>query len=211
MPVARSMERSMRGAEVAACMPSTLSDANHFARVQRACIGTVVLKSRVQACLAGDKQLKPSKAPLNNPAPQIPGWGLLRWPSQELSTAYAQTPWSSEAATALWQALTMAASSALLLPLDTPTPSMAVPELHMMALTSAKSTFTRPGMVMMSEMPCTPCTASRMAEHSPAIAGSAGHSCTFTSRPGNGHHIAIFSDAGLLPCTDCLPVWCIAL
>ena len=52
----------------------------------------------------------------------------------------------------------MAASSALLLPLETPTPSMAVPELHMMALTSAKSTLTRPGMVMMSEMPCTPCT-----------------------------------------------------
>ena len=53
----------------------------------------------------------------------------------------------------------MAASSARLLPLDTPTPSMAVPELHMMAFTSAKSTLTRPGMVMMSEMPCTPCAA----------------------------------------------------
>ena len=36
------------------------------------------------------------------------------------------------------------------------TPSMAVPELHMTALTSAKSTLTRPGMVMMSEMPWTP-------------------------------------------------------
>ena len=53
----------------------------------------------------------------------------------------------------------MAASSARLLPLDTPTPSMAVPELHMMAFTSAKSTLTKPGMVMMSEMPCTPCAA----------------------------------------------------
>ena len=51
----------------------------------------------------------------------------------------------------------MAASSARFLPVDTPTPSMAVPELHMMAFTSAKSTLTRPGMVMMSEMPCTPC------------------------------------------------------
>ena len=51
----------------------------------------------------------------------------------------------------------MAASSARHLPLDTPTPSMAVPELHMIAFTSAKSTLTRPGMVMMSEMPCTPC------------------------------------------------------
>ena len=53
----------------------------------------------------------------------------------------------------------MAASSARFLPVDTPTPSMAVPELHMMAFTSAKSTLTRPGMVMMSEMPCTPCSA----------------------------------------------------
>lgn len=33
-------------------------------------------------------------------------------------------------------------------------PSMAVPLLRMMALTSAKSTLMRPGMVMMSEMPC---------------------------------------------------------
>ena len=54
--------------------------------------------------------------------------------------------------------LTMAASSALFLPVETPTPSMAVPLLHMMDFTSAKSTFTRPGMVMMSEMPCTPYT-----------------------------------------------------
>ena len=35
-----------------------------------------------------------------------------------------------------------------------PTPSMAVPLLLMMALTSAKSTLMRPGTVMMSEMPC---------------------------------------------------------
>ena len=55
----------------------------------------------------------------------------------------------------------MAASSARFLPVDTPTPSMAVPELHMMAFTSAKSTLTRPGMVMMSEMPCTPCARAR--------------------------------------------------
>ncbi len=54
--------------------------------------------------------------------------------------------------------LTMAASSALFLPVDTPTPSMAVPLLHMMDLTSAKSTLTSPGMVMMSEIPCTPCS-----------------------------------------------------
>ena len=54
-------------------------------------------------------------------------------------------------------ARTSAASSARFLPVATPTPSMAVPELHMMAFTSAKSTLTRPGMVMMSEMPCTPC------------------------------------------------------
>lgn len=52
---------------------------------------------------------------------------------------------------------TSAASSARFLPLDTPTPSMAVPLFCMMAFTSAKSTFTSPGMVMMSEMPCTPC------------------------------------------------------
>ena len=54
------------------------------------------------------------------------------------------------------QSPTAAASSALFFPEDTPTPSMAVPELHMMAFTSAKSTFTSPGIVMMSEMPCTP-------------------------------------------------------
>lgn len=48
---------------------------------------------------------------------------------------------------------TRAASSARFLPVATPTPSMAVPELHMTALTSAKSTFTNPGIVMMSEMP----------------------------------------------------------
>ena len=55
------------------------------------------------------------------------------------------------------QIRTRAASSARFLPVATPTPSMAVPELHMTALTSAKSTLTRPGMVMMSEMPWTPC------------------------------------------------------
>jgi hypothetical protein len=38
-----------------------------------------------------------------------------------------------------------AASSARFFPLDTPTPSIAVPLLLMMAFTSAKSTFTRPG------------------------------------------------------------------
>jgi hypothetical protein len=47
-----------------------------------------------------------------------------------------------------------AASSARLRLDDAPTPSMAVPELAMMAFTSAKSTFTSPGVVMMSEMPC---------------------------------------------------------
>ena len=55
--------------------------------------------------------------------------------------------------------LTRAASSARLRPEDTPTPSIAVPLLHMIAFTSAKSTFTRPGMVMMSLMPWTPCSA----------------------------------------------------
>lgn len=50
----------------------------------------------------------------------------------------------------------MAASSALFFPLDTPTPSMAVPELHITDLTSAKSTFTNPGIVMISDIPCTP-------------------------------------------------------
>lgn len=54
--------------------------------------------------------------------------------------------------------LTRAASSARLRPDDTPTPSIAVPLLHMIAFTSAKSTFTRPGMVMMSLMPWTPCS-----------------------------------------------------
>lgn len=56
----------------------------------------------------------------------------------------------------LFADLTAAASSALFLPLDTPTPNMAVPELHMIAFTSAKSTLTSPGMVMISEMPWTP-------------------------------------------------------
>jgi hypothetical protein len=54
--------------------------------------------------------------------------------------------------------LTRAASSARLRPDDTPTPSIAVPLLHMIAFTSAKSTLTRPGMVMMSLMPWTPCS-----------------------------------------------------
>jgi len=56
---------------------------------------------------------------------------------------------------------TRAASSARFLPVLTPTPSMAVPLLHMMAFTSAKSTLTRPGMVMMSLMPWTPCRVNR--------------------------------------------------
>ena len=60
---------------------------------------------------------------------------------------------------------TSAASSARFLPVATPTPSMAVPELHMTALTSAKSTLTRPGMVMMSEMPWTPCMQHNLGQH----------------------------------------------
>lgn len=47
-----------------------------------------------------------------------------------------------------------AACSARLGPVATPTPSMAVPALDMIAFTSAKSTLMRPGTVMMSEIPC---------------------------------------------------------
>ena len=54
-------------------------------------------------------------------------------------------------------ASTRAASSARLRPELTPTPSMAVPLLHITVFTSAKSTLTSPGTVMMSLMPCTPC------------------------------------------------------
>lgn len=72
-------------------------------------------------------------------------------------------------------ARTSAASSARFLPLLTPTPSMAVPLLDMIALTSAKSTFTRPGMVMMSEMPCTPCAGQG--------AGAAGRGAVRTLQP----------------------------
>ena len=50
----------------------------------------------------------------------------------------------------------IAASSARFFPWATPTPSIAVPESFITALTSAKSMFTRPEMVMMSEIPCTP-------------------------------------------------------
>ena len=46
-----------------------------------------------------------------------------------------------------------AASSALFLPEETPTPNMAVPESFMTVLTSAKSTLTKPETVIMSEIP----------------------------------------------------------
>mmetsp|Transcript_15578 Transcript_15578/g.25801 ORF Transcript_15578/g.25801 Transcript_15578/m.25801 type:complete len:233 (-) Transcript_15578:1045-1743(-) len=49
-----------------------------------------------------------------------------------------------------------AASCARDLPEDMPTPSNADPELDKMDRTSAKSTFTSPGTVIMSEMPWTP-------------------------------------------------------
>mmetsp|Transcript_9261 Transcript_9261/g.28823 ORF Transcript_9261/g.28823 Transcript_9261/m.28823 type:complete len:223 (-) Transcript_9261:330-998(-) len=50
----------------------------------------------------------------------------------------------------------MAASRARLLPLPTPMPIRLEPALAITARTSAKSTFTSPGTVMMSEMPRTP-------------------------------------------------------
>ena len=50
-----------------------------------------------------------------------------------------------------------AASSARFSPSANPMPISAVPAFDMTALTSAKSTLIRPGMVMMSEIPATPC------------------------------------------------------
>mmetsp|Transcript_30079 Transcript_30079/g.74622 ORF Transcript_30079/g.74622 Transcript_30079/m.74622 type:complete len:267 (+) Transcript_30079:63-863(+) len=64
-----------------------------------------------------------------------------------------------------------AASSARFLPEATPTPSMAVPELFITALTSAKSTLTRPATVMMSEMPCTPCRSTSSASRNASCSG----------------------------------------
>mmetsp|Transcript_33580 Transcript_33580/g.73286 ORF Transcript_33580/g.73286 Transcript_33580/m.73286 type:complete len:250 (+) Transcript_33580:452-1201(+) len=64
-----------------------------------------------------------------------------------------------------------AASSARFLPELTPTPSMAVPELVIIAFTSAKSTFTSPGMVMMSEIPCTPCLRTSSASKKASCSG----------------------------------------
>mmetsp|Transcript_9824 Transcript_9824/g.26747 ORF Transcript_9824/g.26747 Transcript_9824/m.26747 type:complete len:201 (+) Transcript_9824:391-993(+) len=64
-----------------------------------------------------------------------------------------------------------AASSARFLPLLTPTPSIAVPLLHIMVLTSAKSTFTSPGIVMISEMPCTPCLSTSSASKNASCSG----------------------------------------
>ena len=50
-----------------------------------------------------------------------------------------------------------AASAALSLPFDCPIPINAVPASVMMLRTSAKSTLINPGLMMISEMPTTPC------------------------------------------------------
>lgn len=50
----------------------------------------------------------------------------------------------------------MAASRARSFPVAAPTPNIADPEFLMTVQTSAKSTLTSPGIVMISEMPWTP-------------------------------------------------------
>mmetsp|Transcript_9353 Transcript_9353/g.23905 ORF Transcript_9353/g.23905 Transcript_9353/m.23905 type:complete len:226 (-) Transcript_9353:614-1291(-) len=69
------------------------------------------------------------------------------------------------------EAACCAASSARFLPVPVPTPSMAVPEFVITAFTSAKSTLTSPGMVMMSAIPCTPCLRTSSARRKASCSG----------------------------------------
>mmetsp|Transcript_5472 Transcript_5472/g.16595 ORF Transcript_5472/g.16595 Transcript_5472/m.16595 type:complete len:252 (+) Transcript_5472:266-1021(+) len=69
------------------------------------------------------------------------------------------------------EAACWAASSALFLPVPVPTPSMAVPEFVITVFTSAKSTFTSPGMVMMSAIPWTPCLSTSSARRKASCKG----------------------------------------
>ena len=66
----------------------------------------------------------------------------------------------------------VAASSARFLPCATPTPSMAVPEPFITAFTSAKSTLTRPEIVMISEIPCTPWRSTSSARRNASCRGA---------------------------------------
>mmetsp|Transcript_18119 Transcript_18119/g.24855 ORF Transcript_18119/g.24855 Transcript_18119/m.24855 type:complete len:230 (+) Transcript_18119:697-1386(+) len=65
----------------------------------------------------------------------------------------------------------MAASIARVLPLPWPMPISAVPALPIMDRTSAKSTFTSPGLMMISEMPTTPCRRMSSATRKASVSG----------------------------------------
>lgn len=152
MPVARSMERSISGALVAACASVNKNASQGLAK----CLSKEKYESvpcRQQSVALGSQQAVAACALISYTSVNhgdLPGAvaaGRRAWRGGQQN----QTEVCRE------QNPTRAASSARLRPEETPTPSIAVPLLHMMALTSAKSTFTRPGMVMMSLMPWTPC------------------------------------------------------
>mmetsp|Transcript_4582 Transcript_4582/g.4723 ORF Transcript_4582/g.4723 Transcript_4582/m.4723 type:complete len:319 (+) Transcript_4582:925-1881(+) len=65
----------------------------------------------------------------------------------------------------------MAASTALVFPFPCPIPIKAVPALPMMVRTSAKSTLTSPGLMMISLMPTTPCLKISSATRKASVSG----------------------------------------
>mmetsp|Transcript_2584 Transcript_2584/g.3965 ORF Transcript_2584/g.3965 Transcript_2584/m.3965 type:complete len:258 (-) Transcript_2584:382-1155(-) len=64
-----------------------------------------------------------------------------------------------------------AASCALIFPLPVPTPMRAVPAFFITALTSAKSTFTNPGLIIISDIPTTPCLKISSATKNASVTG----------------------------------------
>mmetsp|Transcript_1740 Transcript_1740/g.3807 ORF Transcript_1740/g.3807 Transcript_1740/m.3807 type:complete len:271 (+) Transcript_1740:586-1398(+) len=64
-----------------------------------------------------------------------------------------------------------AASTARVLPFPCPIPIRAVPAFPMMARTSAKSTLTRPGLMIISEIPTTPCRKMSSATKNASVRG----------------------------------------
>mmetsp|Transcript_15772 Transcript_15772/g.22528 ORF Transcript_15772/g.22528 Transcript_15772/m.22528 type:complete len:279 (-) Transcript_15772:297-1133(-) len=64
-----------------------------------------------------------------------------------------------------------AASCALIFPLPVPTPIKAVPAFFITARTSAKSTLTKPGLIIISEIPTTPCRKMSSATKNASVTG----------------------------------------
>ena len=100
---------------------------------------------------------------------------------------------------------TSAASCALLAPVLVPTPSMAVPLCAMISRISAKSTLTNPGVVIISEIPYTPCLSTSSAKLKASVRGTCLCATSNNRSFGTKIRVSTCSRNFEIPSTACKP------